>query len=353
MWTQTLPSGKVRYFERFQDKTGRSKVFSITLDDERKSTQKIAREELRIKAGKFPDGRKSYISFGELVRRYKAHLRAEYKPQTAEAAEFKFRAILRGIGEDTLVNQLTAPMVRAALMDKAPSKYNERLKHLKAALRWAYTEDLVDDVHFLDRLPKMRSERRREALAGKYLEANELRTLLDGMKVEKWRLLTEFLVLSGLRIGEVIALQQTDVNLTTLQITVNKTYSLITREVSPSAKTEAGNRVISIQDELLDCIHRINGIFPKRRKLFFPDLVYEAYAKYLRENTKALVGKKLSPHALRHTSVALFAAAGVDLSVIARRLGHADSRITRDVYMHVTQRLMERDALQLQKVRVL
>jgi integrase len=199
----------------------------------------------------------------------------------------------------------------------------------------------------------MRSERRREALAGKYLEANELRTLLDGMKVEKWKLLTEFLVLSGLRIGEVIALQQTDVNLTTLQITVDKTYSLITRGVSPSAKTEAGNRVISIQDELLDCIHRINGIFPKRRKLFFPDLVYEAYAKYLRENTKALVGKKLSPHALRHTSVALFAAAGVDLSVIARRLGHADSRITRDVYMHVTQRLMERDALQLQKVRVL
>ena len=353
MWTQTLKSGKVRYFERFQDKTGRSKVFSITLDDERKSTQKIAREELRIKAGKFPDGRKSYISFGELVRRYKAHLRAEYKPQTAEAAEFKFRAILRGIGEDTLVNQLTAPMVRAALMDKAPSKYNERLKHLKAALRWAYTEELVDDVQFLDRLPKMRSERRREALADKFLEADELKNLLEGMKVEKWKLLTEFLVLSGLRIGEATALNQRDVNLDTRQITVNKTYSLMTGKVSPSAKTEAGNRIVSIQDELRDCITKINALFPQHRKLFFPDLVYEAYAKFLRENTLLYTGKKLSPHALRHTHVALMAAAGVPLDVISRRLGHANSEITRDVYMHVTEKLREKDADQIREVKLL
>lgn len=350
MWLQPQPNGKIRYFERGSD----GKVVSVTLPDARKSTKKLAgqllREKLTVLGVKSTD---RCITFGEMVRQYKAHLRAEYKPQTAEAAEFKFRAIIRGIGEDTLVNQLTAQMVRASLMDKSPTKYNERLKHLKAALRWAYTEELVDDVQFLDRLPKMRSERRREALAEKFLEADELKTLLDGMTVLKWRLLTEFLVLSGLRIGEATALLQSDVNLNTRQISVNKTYSLVTREVSPSAKTEAGNRIISIQDELLDCIHRINGIFPKRRKLFFPDLVYEAYAKYLRENTKALVGKKLSPHALRHTSVALFAAAGVDLSVIARRLGHADSRITRDVYMHVTQRLMERDASQLREVRVL
>ena len=356
MWTQTLPSGKVRYFERFQDKTGKSKVVSVTLADARKSTEKLARDKLREKMSKLP-GTEYSISFGEMLRQYKLHMAAEYKPQTARATDMQFRKIEAAIGSDTLLSQLTAPMVRHALFDGSASKYNERLKHVRAALRWAYREELIDNIDFLDRLPKMRSERRREALADKFLEADELKTLLDGMTEPKWRLLTEFQVLSGLRIGETIALLQKDVDLVNREITVNKTYSLNINEISVNAKTDAGNRTVYIQDELLDCIHRINAIMPRRRKIFFEDegtyIKYEAFGKYLRENTEKFVGKKLSPHALRHTHVALLAAAGMDLSLISRRIGHADSQVTRDVYMHITQRLRERDAAKIREVRVL
>lgn len=355
MWTQKTASGKIRYFERYTDRSGKSKVVSITLPDDRKSTQRIAREKLMELAKVSPKADMS-ISFGEMVQRYKEHLRKEFKPQTADAAEYKFRAIIRGIGKETLIKDLNAPYVRDALFDGTASTYNERLKHFKAALRWAYREELIEDIHFLDKLTRMRSEARREALADKYLEADELKKLLDGMKVEKWRLLTEFLVLSGLRIGEAIALNQDDVDLKARQITVNKTFSLVTQKVSLSAKTDAGNRIVSIQNELRACIQKINKTMPRRRTLFFDDdgfVNYAAYSKYFRENTEAIVGRKLSPHALRHTHVALLAAAGIPLDAISRRLGHASSDITREVYFHVTKKLMENDAKQLRNVCLL
>lgn len=356
MWTQKTASGKIRYFERYTDRSGKSKVVSITLPDARKSTQRIAQERLMELAKVSPKAGMS-ISFGEMLRRYKAHLAKEMKPQTAHAAEMQFRKIEAQIGKETLLSALTAPYVRDALFfDSSPAKYNERLKHFKAALRWAYREELIEDVNFLDRLPKIRSEARREALTDKYLEADELKTLLDGMKVEKWRLLTEFLVLSGLRIGEAMALTQKDVDLKARTITINKTYSLNLGAVSENAKTDAGNRIVSIQDELRECIERINATMPRRRTLFFDHdgfISYPTYSKYFRENTEKYVGRRLTPHALRHTHVALLAAAGIPLDAISRRLGHASSDITREVYFHVTKKLMENDAKQLLKVQLL
>ena len=43
----------------------------------------------------------------------------------------------------------------------------------------------------------------------------------------------------------------------------------------------------------------------------------------------------LRPHDLKHTGVALFAAAGVDLSEIARRAGHSSVALTFDRYGHL------------------
>lgn len=349
MWMHDTPAGKVKYFERFD-----GKVYTITMPDRKKSTQKDALLRLRAKANVTkPDT----VTFGTMLDRYKAHLAKEMKPQTAHAAEMQFRKIEAQIGRQTRLAALSAPYVREKLFfDNSPSKYNERLKHFKAALRWAYIEELIEDISFLDRLPKMRSESRREALTQKYLEAEELTALLAGMKEEKWRLLTEFLVLSGLRIGEAMALTQKDVDLKARTITVNKTYSLNLGAVSENAKTDAGNRIVSIQDELRECIVRINKTMPRRRTLFFDHdgfINYPSYSKYFRKNTERIVGRRLTPHSLRHTHVALLAASGIGLEAISRRCGHASSDVTRDIYFHVTKKLQKRDADELKAVSII
>ena len=44
---------------------------------------------------------------------------------------------------------------------------------------------------------------------------------------------------------------------------------------------------------------------------------------------------------------------GVSLDAISRRLGHSDSKITKDVYFHVTKKLIERDNMEFANVRFL
>lgn len=169
------------------------------------------------------------------------------------------------------------------------------------------------------------------------------------MKVPLWYYLTYFMVLSGLRIGEAIALDVDDVN---EYIDVNKTFSLVTLQVG-STKTETSAREVFIQPELRELldqykIFRTEHLAGKRSKVFFPAkdgsrIGYAGYNKYLKENSLRILGREVTTHALRHTSASLLIAAGVPLETVSRRLGHADSKVTKEIYFHMTEKLREKD----------
>ena len=80
---------------------------------------------------------------------------------------------------------------------------------------------------------------------------------------------------------------------------------------------------------------------------------FDCYAKYLRENSQKVLGRKITPHTLRHTHASLLMEQGVDIDSISRRLGHADSRITREIYLHVTQKMKERDNERIKEVKLI
>lgn len=357
MWSQKTKTGKYQYFERYKDPmTGKQKVTSLTLKGNSRTDQNAARDALRdrIRLLVLPTASDPEITFKDLVTRYLQYQKETLKPQTVAINTMKFRTIRRSIGDDTLVSALNAPYVRHAMAAESPTTYNEHLKHFKACMRWAYREEIISDISFLERLPKLKEPTPQEKDAQKYLEKDELQKVLAGMKEKDWELLTRFLVLTGLRIGELIALTISDVDLSARNISITKTYSTITNAIS-STKTDSSRRDVYIQDDLLPVCREI---FDRRRSLkekfgtktdlFFPDIdggymQYAAYAKYLRENTERLIGRALSPHALRHTHVALLAENGISLEVISRRLGHSNSAITKEVYFHVTERLKDRD----------
>ena len=366
MWSQKTRTGKYQYFERYKNPiTGKYKVVSVCIDGNRRTDQKAAEKALeeKIREALLPTAADTPLTFGELVERYLAYQRETLKPQTAAGNTMKFRAIRRGIGDDALIGSLTAPYVRRALTADSPTTYNERLKHFKACMRWAYREELISDISFLDRLPRLKDQTVREKDAEKFLEKKELRDLLAGMKSEDWKLVTRFLALTGLRIGELIALDAADVKIKERTISVSKAYSLVTHTVS-TPKTETSARNVFIQDDLVPLCRQIFARRTRIRKeigedvtLFFPDangqyIDYYAYLKYFRENCERIIGRKLSVHALRHTHVALLAENGVALDIISRRLGHSDSAVTRDVYFHVTERLRDRDNNALKKLKL-
>ena len=80
---------------------------------------------------------------------------------------------------------------------------------------------------------------------------------------------------------------------------------------------------------------------------------YWAYEKFLKNNALKVLGSKITAHTLRHTHASILAAQGVSVDTIARRLGHENSKITRDVYLHVTEKLKELDNAAIDKTKIL
>ncbi|WP_247741227.1 tyrosine-type recombinase/integrase [Cohnella sp. LGH] len=51
----------------------------------------------------------------------------------------------------------------------------------------------------------------------------------------------------------------------------------------------------------------------------------------------------ISIHGLRHTHVSLLLFAGVSIASVARRLGHASMTTTQKTYLHIIQKLKNKD----------
>lgn len=368
MWTEMLVSGKVKYVERYEEPlTGQIKRVSVTMDKDTKKNQKLALEALREKIqGKLEacvSVKKKNLALEDLVNLYLSYKKSTMKASTWRRDMYMCKTLCELLGGRTLADRLTAGYIREKITGD-PGTVNERITRLKALLRWGYENDYLIDIGYLGKLKITPNEEGRKKLREKYLEAADLKRLLDGMDLTYWRELTEFLTLSGLRIGEALALDIDDIDLKALKITVSKTYD-VNNAVTTTPKTYTSTREIDIQPELADVCRRIQSRARRdrirygfRSALYFcgkdgGPLAYDAYRQYLHDVSLRVLGRKITPHTLRHTHTSLMAAAGVPLDVVSRRLGHSSSKITRDIYFHVTEGLKERDREEVMKAKIL
>lgn len=368
MWSENLPNGKVKFAERYYDPmTGKHKRVSVVMEKDTTRTRKAAQQALDEKIreqlkGAIPKNTKMTMS--ELRELYLTAQKRVVKASSWKQSEISTRKLCEAIGEDVLINALSAGYVRQQLEDVTPSIYNRRIKYLVALMRWAYENDYVEDIRFIDKLKRIPDKKKSLKLQRKYLEADELTVLIGSFKIERWQLLTEFLALSGLRISEATALLMDDVDFRSRCIHVTKTYD-IHNHIVTSTKTGTSTREIFMQPELEGVCRRIRRFTLSGRlkygystDLFFCDvrgehIAYRAYHDDLLRVSKKALGRSITPHTLRHTHTSLMAAAGVPLETISRRLGHANDNITRDIYLHVTQGLKERDRAEIANVKLL
>lgn len=356
MWSEKLETGKVKFIERYKNPlTGRYGRVSVIMEKDTASTRKAALVALTGKIEKkiaelgeapAPDA----LTLKALLDLYIDSQKSTCKESTWTRNRFSLSATCRNLGEDTLVSSLSAGYIRGKLsaLNIENGKYNEYMVRFKAMLRWAYENDYISDIRFLDKIKRLPDEEKKKKLSQKYLERDELATLLEAMQEERWKLLTEFLVLSGLRFGEAAALLRSDIDLKNDVIHVTKTYDQNNDRIT-STKTFTSTRDVFVQQELKKVstsMLNIGALFSP--EIFYPDydgyyLHYFDFNKYLKETSEKAIGRRLTTHALRHTHVSLMAEAGVPLEVISRRLGHADSSVTRDIYCHVTKRQEEKD----------
>lgn len=355
MWISER-NGKYRAQERYTDPiTGRSKTISVTMRTNTPQSRKKAATALSARLEGILSAQSTDIALRRLCDLYLTAQERTVKPSTYARNSYAMNSLCRIIGEDALVSRLTAGYIKARLLDtgEAPGTLNERIKRLKALLRWGYQNDLIES-DMTGKLSVFHDIPHADKIADKFMTASEYHQVIDGMDRNDYKLLTQFLVLSGLRYGECAALDKSDVDLSRRYITVSKTYDSETKTVT-SAKTETSIRRVYIQDELLPVCQQINVLMGERKILhgcrsaaFFHDphgriISYYTYAKYLRTCTARTLGRQITPHTLRHTHASLMFEAGVPLDVISRRLGHKTSKVTRDIYVHITDELQRRD----------
>lgn len=369
MWVEQTKNGKFKFIERYEDiLTGKIKRVSVTMDKDTPQTRKLALLSIqdKIEAKQIHSPKQKY-TLGELVKLYEADQAISVKASTRHRNSGACKTLLEILGEDSLVERITSGYVRDRFLEtkKGAGTLNELLKRFKALIRWGYQNELLENAAYLDKLVPFKDTPHKIKIQDKFLENSEFKKLIDGMGIDIWRLVTQFLCLSGLRIGEMIALEKADVDIKGCLIHVSKTFDAITR-ISTTPKTQCSIRDVYMQDELREVCSKLSTLMLRRKLMYnlqentlflFSEhgnhLNYDTYRNYLIENSLRILGRKVTPHALRHTHASFLLAQGVGIDSIQRRLGHENSKVTREIYLHITEELKRRDNEQIAKVKIL
>lgn len=156
--------------------------------------------------------------------------------------------------------------------------------------------------------------------------------LLEIEKNEMNRLLYKLLFLSGVRIGEALALTRNDVHEN--YIDINKSTNEYC-EISPT-KTKNSNRKVFLPKEFIAELRAYNGhsdeyIFTsKKGKLINSTQISDI----LRVRGNAM-GIRLTPHTFRHTCASYLISQGLPIPAVSKHLGHSSPAVTMNVYAHM------------------
>jgi integrase len=365
MWSEER-NGRTRYQERYTDYvTGKARRVSVTLDGkDTAQNRRIAADLLRLKMAAQPTRSET---LGGLMEKYNNYQANTVKASTSSRNRLVLGKVVNHIGYDAKIDRLTVGYIINALigMEGTNITRNEHIKRLKAMFRWGLNMGIHEN-HALVTIPTLPTDTsKKERIADKFLEPEEVHAILDYFEEHglwRWWHLTRIMVLSGLRCGELVALDDADVD--SQYIHVTKTYDPINKVIT-STKTTTSTRDVFIQGELADAIRlyrawRREDLFKHgaRSALFAPysngnRINYYSFNKELKKASTAKLGRSVTTHALRHTHASLLFAEGLTLDEISRRLGHSDSQVTREVYLHQTEKLKERDAERLQDLKII
>ena len=169
---------------------------------------------------------------------------------------------------------------------------------------------------------------------------------------ERYKLCLMLEMYMGLRVGEALALQRSDVDLKNGYIKIKKTLTLDVSaniKMNNRAKTYAGRRKLSIPDILKEELKQQLEVAKNNKD----ELLFECDGEYVRPNSVnsvlkrifrrqlGLSDKNISTHSLRHTYATRCIEAGMNAVVLQRLMVHTDVKITLNTYTSVFNEFKE------------
>ena len=184
----------------------------------------------------------------------------------------------------------------------------------------------------------------------KVLAPDEIQRLLIQAREDGCYELLLLELATGLRRGEVLALQWRDLNLRTGALRVERQVHRVTGElVVSSPKTKAGNRTVILPAPVLKVFKAYQKTVHSR--WMFPSPVKEdspldpaAVRKRLQTILERAECKRLRFHDLRHTFATASLEHGMDIKTLSTIIGHVSSTTTLNTYTHVTDAMRQNAA---------
>ena len=243
--------------------------------------------------------------------------------------------------------------VKADLMElEQYDSYNKMLSNLRAILDFGIRHDYVAR----NVTAGMKRIKDPNKAAKRALTPFELRAIEQADLAPIDRLFVDILRYSGMRRGEALALQISDIDLLRHEVRIDKMLVSSTNTIEDGSKTAAGTRVVPLPQVFFDR----NETYIRSRKPYEPLYMSSVYKpistgtfwRRWKDITAAIFGDQapedFTPHLFRHNYASELYASGLmkaDIKAAQYVLGHADLKTTMDVYTHFDRNRLDRSMI--------
>lgn len=330
-----------RYMATYTDSTGRHSLYDKDPEALFRKLQAAQNQQERV------------ATFAEVADDWERAHREEITQRTWNNYLPHYLEIKRRHGKKSIEEVTAVDVINHLTAAKAQGYSATVVNSIRSVYRMIFDHAIANDLARYNpvtsvKLPKGLKRGKRTAPSD-----NQIRTIFNNAD-KPFGLFALFLLCTGLRKSEALALTWGDVDLTRNEIAVTKSldYSIGASPTVKSPKTDAGIRTVPIVDILHDLLQEAKT--SSKSDLLFPAQGsnrsgkgggymtlrgYEgAWQRYCESTGLIDNGKPtITAHNLRHGTATLMFELGVDELTAQRILGHSRVEITREIYTQLRE----------------